>query len=73
MKEIGDFLKKERIKKGWTQKELAVKAGVSQSSVHRNEQGKIGEIVILFKIARSLGYKLDVDIVPRSTKRFVIE
>ena len=49
-----------RADKGWSQRDLAIRSGVSNSTISRIEKGDIREIrfSILQKIAGALGYNL---------------
>lgn len=54
---------RKRLKKGFTQKQLAEKAGTKQSAIARLESGSINpSIAFLEKVSKALGSKLQVSI-----------
>ncbi|SDQ22394.1 helix-turn-helix domain-containing protein [Leucobacter chromiiresistens] len=60
MRAIADQIKKAREAAGWSQHELADRAGVSRPSVARVEAGGDVNTVTLRKIAEALGLSLHV-------------
>jgi transcriptional regulator with XRE-family HTH domain len=55
-----------RIKRGWTQKELAKRVGTHQSSIARLESGKMEpRLSFLRRVVKALGGRLKVQIMPR--------
>lgn len=59
---IGDTLKDLRIARGWTQLELSLRAGVSNTTVHKMEYGGVTSLHILYEIANALGVTLEFNI-----------
>lgn len=57
--EIGSRIKEARLRKGWTQLDLALEAKVSVSSVQRWEAGELPPIRRLMKLAPLLGISVD--------------
>ena len=59
---LGTALRKLRFERGWTQAELADRAGVSQSFVSRTERGKLGSSSIggLRALADALDARIDI-------------
>lgn len=58
IKEIAENIRQARAKKGWTQLELAKKAGVDSNSLAKIERGESKPYgVTLVKIIRALGVK----------------
>ena len=53
-----------RIREGWTQTELAEKAGVTQQYISKIESGEFTSIVALEKVLRFLGLTVQLRIVP---------
>lgn len=59
-KHVGELLKFYRKQKGYTQKELAKKAGISSNSIIRYEGGKImPNVQVLQQLANSLGVSVN--------------
>jgi transcriptional regulator with XRE-family HTH domain len=58
---IGTLIRALRLRKGWTQEELAGRAGTSRWTILRVERGQIGSVRLdrLRLIARALGARLD--------------
>lgn len=57
--EIGDKIKKRRLKKGWTCKELGEKAGLSESYIYLIEQGdRKATLKTLYKICNAFDIKM---------------
>ncbi len=52
--EVGKRLKEYRLRKNYTQEELALKSGVSLGSVHKIESGKAVSFAILVSAMRTL-------------------
>jgi DNA-binding XRE family transcriptional regulator len=68
-KEVGKKIHNLRLKEGMTQKEFAVKIGISQQMISRIERGRENLTLSSLKaIARSLEAELRVDIVPSKPK-----
>jgi len=60
--EIGQLIKRTRKKKGFTQKELGEKMGVSESAINRLESGERSlNIQTLNRVAEALMVRLSVD------------
>jgi UDP-N-acetylglucosamine 1-carboxyvinyltransferase len=58
---VGERIRVARLHKGWTQVELAVKAGLSSNYVARLERGELGaSLFVAMRIAEALGTTLDV-------------
>lgn len=63
-KDIAENIRKAREKKGWTQLELAKKAGVDSNSLAKIERGESRpKVLTLTKIIKALGVK-STDILP---------
>ncbi|MHB9110767.1 MAG: LexA family protein [Armatimonadota bacterium] len=62
MTAIGELLKREREKRGWTQRQLAIYAGVSNTAISDTESGKSPRpsADLLVKVSRGLG----IDVAP---------
>lgn len=64
IKEITENIKQARLKKGWTQQELADKAGLDSNSVAKIERGESRpKVLTLTKLIKALGVK-STDILP---------
>lgn len=64
IKEIAENIKQAREKKGWTQEEVAKKAGIDSNSYAKIERGESKPYgVTLVKIIKALGVK-STDILP---------
>jgi predicted transcriptional regulator len=57
-----------RIKYGWTQADLAKKAGVTQQYVSKIEGGEFSSIAALEKVLRFLGLAVQIRVVPVAKK-----
>ena len=57
-----------RIRHGWTQTDLAKKAGVTQQYISKIESGEFTSIVALEKVLRFLGLAVQIRIVPVGKK-----
>lgn len=65
--ELGEAVRELRIAGGWSQAELAVGAGMTQSAVARFEAGgTIPTLPVLGRIARALDADLTVRVQPRT-------
>ncbi|MCX6180989.1 MAG: helix-turn-helix transcriptional regulator [Bacteroidetes bacterium] len=53
--ELASFVKETRLKKNYTQSELAEKAGVHRITLSEFEQGKRGSLTTFIQILRALG------------------
>jgi len=59
VKKIGENIKRIRVKKGYTQLDLAVECGMEESNIGRIENGNTSpNIKTLLKIAKGLGVSL---------------
>jgi transcriptional regulator with XRE-family HTH domain len=67
---IGSLVWTRRKRLGWTQEELAERAGIGQAHISRLESGKSDNITIdnLRRIARALGCSV-VDLLPEEDRR----
>lgn len=54
LKEVGVRLARERLRRDWTQRELALEAGVSVSTVRRLEGGASTQLIPFLRILRAL-------------------
>jgi transcriptional regulator with XRE-family HTH domain len=61
MATLGDRVAKERQKRGWTQQELAERAGVRYETINRIENGKHTEprVYVAVALAKALGTTVD--------------
>lgn len=67
---VGSVVRTARRRAGISQAELAKKAGTSQPSIARLEQGRVSPTVVsLDRIARALGTELVIDFEPVVLKR----
>ena len=57
-----------RIKHGWTQRQLAAKAGVTQQYISKIENGEFTSIVALEKALRFLGLTVQIRVVQTQNK-----
>jgi transcriptional regulator with XRE-family HTH domain len=59
---LGAAIRFLRIRRGWRQRDLAERAGVSQSAVSRTERGHLGEVTLdaIRKVAGALDMRVDV-------------
>ena len=77
MSKVGDFIRERRLAKGLSKRQLAEKAGISHSEVHRIENGERQNpsVPMLIALANALGipqddilvlagYKIDDDSIP---------
>jgi len=63
---VGEAVRRARQSHGWTQAELAERAGTSQPSIARLERGQVSPTVMtLDRIARALGTDLLIDFEPQ--------
>ena len=63
--ELGQQILELRLERGWTQKELAKKAGTKQANISRLENALLNpSIEMLQKVANALGAELSVQIMP---------
>lgn len=58
MNSLGDFIKERRLSKEWSKRELAIKANISHSEVHRIENGERENPSV--RVLNSLGEALGV-------------
>ena len=54
IKELGSFVKETRLRKNYTQKDLARKAGVHRVTLSEFEQGKRGSLTAFIQLLRAL-------------------
>ena len=54
IKELGSFVKETRLRKNYTQKDLAEKAGVHRVTLSEFEQGKRGSLTAFIQLLRAL-------------------
>lgn len=52
---FGEWLKTNRANRGWSQQDLADKAGMTKQSIHRYEQGRVPKRDTVVVLARALG------------------
>ncbi len=57
--EIGQIIKKQRIKKGLTQKDLAERLNISTQAVSKWERGGTPDILLLVPLAKALDISLN--------------
>jgi transcriptional regulator with XRE-family HTH domain len=63
--ELGRQILDARLERGWTQKELAEKAGTKQANISRLENALLNPTIeMLQKLANALGTQLDLQLVP---------
>ncbi len=63
--ELGRQILDARLERGWTQKELAEKAGTKQANISRLENALLNPSVeMLQKLANALGARLEIQLVP---------
>lgn len=63
---LGKFLRQLRVKKGFTQEELAKKIGTGQAVISRIENGKEGaSIRLVQRLADALNLKVELKLTPR--------
>ncbi len=62
---IMDYLKSIRIKKAWSQEELAKRIGTHQPAVARMEAGQVGEVSFDFLIRVALALGVSLELIPR--------
>jgi transcriptional regulator with XRE-family HTH domain len=59
-----------RLKRGWTQKELAERAGTKQSGISRLENASIKpSLAFVQKVAAALGAKIEIHLVARDSEQ----
>ncbi len=59
-----------RLKRKWTQSELARRVGVQQPSIARLEgRGKTKDLVFLGRVAKALDARLEIKLVPLNTRK----
>lgn len=61
--DIACRIKAEREKKGLTQRDLAEKTGLTQTTILRLEKGKNSNLETLIKVAQAMGLKPDINFV----------
>ena len=64
---LGDRIREIRKRRGWTQPQLAEKAGVYTNGVPRLESGKNVSVSTLVDICWALGYCVELRIIPEVT------
>jgi ribosome-binding protein aMBF1 (putative translation factor) len=65
--ELGAAVRELRLRRGWSQTELASAAGMTQSAIARFEAGgAVPTLPVLARIARALDADLSVRVAPRS-------
>lgn len=52
---LGSFIQEEMEKRGWTQRDLEIHSGVSDSTIHRIMNGRSPKMEPLYHIAKALG------------------
>jgi transcriptional regulator with XRE-family HTH domain len=52
---LGSFIQEELEKRGWTQRDLEIHSGVSDSTIHRIMNGRSPKMEPLYDIAKALG------------------
>ena len=60
--ELGDLLRAERKRRGWTQREMAKRAKIGEKTIQRMERGNIAQYDVLQRVMAALGlpiYKVD--------------
>ena len=63
--ELGRQILELRLERGWTQKELAKRAGTKQANISRLENALLNpSIEMLQKVANALGARLEFELVP---------
>lgn len=65
---IGRLLRMLRIRRGWRQREVSVKARMSPAAISRHERGKIGSLATLEKHAAVFGLRVDVRLSGRAAE-----
>lgn len=58
--EAGATIRAGRLRRGWTIRELAARAGVSASEVYHLESGRVGSVAAYGRIASALGLRLEL-------------
>ena len=61
LRELGALIKDERIKRGWSQAELAAIAGMTYQTINRLEKGRHTTSDTLFAVLRALKFKVTID------------
>lgn len=62
---IGSTIRTARIRKGWRQRDLATKSGVSRATISRMEGGHIGSLPLDLTRSVCLALEIRLDLVPR--------
>ena len=71
--EIGERLKAERIRSGYTQSTLAKESGVAKSTIERLEKGESVQFLNLIKILRALNRVNSLDLLLPSKQKTPME
>ena len=62
LKELGALIKDERIKRGWSQSELADIAGMTYQTIIRIEKGRHTTLESLFAVLDALKLRVTIDL-----------
>lgn len=72
--ELGRQILDFRLERGWTQKELAKKAGTKQANISRLENALLNpSIKMLQKVASALGARLEIQLVPEEDEGSLVQ
>lgn len=72
--ELGRRILDLRLERGWTQKELAKKAGTKQANISRLENALLNpSIKMLQKVADALGARLEIQLVPAEEEGSLVQ
>lgn len=61
-------LREERLRQGLTQQDVAERVGLSRTQITNIEQGRGVSVTAIVEIATQLGYRVEVDLVPKGGK-----
>jgi transcriptional regulator with XRE-family HTH domain len=61
LQQLGARLARERLRRNWTQEELAEEAGLSRSTLRRLEAGESTQMVAFLRVLRALGLAANLE------------